>query len=117
MKVIIAGSRDIMNMDLVKQSIVNSRFHITEVVCGMARGVDSLGKQWAEENGIPVKEFPTNWDKYHKAAGAIRNMEMAKYADALIAIMKDGSKGTKNMIQCATKVGMKNVYITLLKGE
>lgn len=111
MKVIIAGDRNIDNMDIVKSAIVKSRFHITEVVCGMCRGVDILGRQWAIENNIPVKEFPANWSKFGRAAGPIRNREMAEYADALIAILMPNSVGTKNMIQTAAKVGLKNVYI------
>jgi len=107
MKVIIAGGRDITDPNLVLEAIDKSWFNITEVVCGMARGVDTLGKEWAEAHGIPVKEFPANWSKFHRAAGPIRNAEMAKYADALIAIMKPGSKGTKSMVEIAHKHKLK----------
>ena len=44
MKVIIAGSRDIIDYQLVVDTIKESNFIITEVVCGEASGVDSLGK-------------------------------------------------------------------------
>lgn len=101
MKVIIAGSRDINDYPLLLDTIEECPFDITEVVCGMARGVDTLGKRWAEANGIPVTEFPANWSKYGRAAGPIRNEEMAKYADALIAVRRPESRGTKDMVKRA----------------
>ena len=38
MKVIIAGSRKINNTGLVLQACIDSRFIITEIVCGLANG-------------------------------------------------------------------------------
>jgi hypothetical protein len=109
MKVVIAGSRDITDYDLVEQAIVESGFEITEVVSGTARGVDTLGEQWAMNHATPIKRFPALWDKYQKAAGFIRNRQMACYAEALVAITI-GSPGTKNMIEIARKMGLK-VYV------
>lgn len=103
MKVIIAGSRSITNTELLKEIIEKSKFDISEVVCGDANGVDELGNQWAIENNLPVKHFPANWAKYGKAAGFIRNSEMAEYGDALIVLWDGFSSGTKMMIELAKK--------------
>jgi hypothetical protein len=86
MKVIIAGSRTIKDYKLVEAAIKNSGFKITEVVCGCASGVDSLGEKWAMLNNIRVTKFPANWDKYGRSAGYRRNVEMANYADACIVV-------------------------------
>lgn len=110
MKTIIAGSRDITEYELVVQAVAESGFVITEVVCGMAKGVDMMGYRYAQEHGIPVKEFPANWNKHGRAAGPIRNKEMADYADALIALWDGESRGTKNMIDLANRQGLK-VYV------
>lgn len=101
MKVIIAGSRDIVNYNMVKDIIDNSDFVITEVVSGMARGVDSIGIRYAKENNLPLKCFPAGWDKYGKAAGPIRNQEMAEYANALICVYLRDSRGSKDMLKKA----------------
>ena len=84
MKTIIAGSRDIFNCEIVFHAIKESGFSITEVVCGEARGVDSVGRRWGEENGVTVKSFPADWKSYGRAAGPIRtskwqNMEIPLY--------------------------------------
>jgi len=107
MKTIIAGSRSITSLEVVEKAIEMSRFGISEVVCGGARGVDDLGRKWAGNgNKIPVKMFPADWSGYGYAAGPIRNCEMANYADALIAVWDGRSKGTWHMIKEATKRGL-----------
>ena len=107
MKVIIAGSRGITDIKLVEEAIRDSGFEITEVVSGCARGVDSLGESWAATHGISVKKFPAKWEENGKKAGYLRNIEMAKYADALIAIWADSSPGTKHMIKAAQDRSLK----------
>ncbi|HWB02748.1 MAG TPA: DUF2493 domain-containing protein [Verrucomicrobiales bacterium] len=86
MKVIIAGPRDFHDYDTVARAVTDSGFEITEVVSGKAPGVDTLGERWAAEHGKAVKEFPADWQKYGRAAGPIRNAQMADYADALVAV-------------------------------
>lgn len=98
MKVIIAGSRSILNWDVVAQAIQSAPFKITEVVSGGAQGVDYLGECLAELHGMAVKQFPADWRAHGKAAGPIRNKQMAQYADGLIAIWDGDSRGTANMI-------------------
>jgi hypothetical protein len=108
MKVIVAGSRDVIDYLIVEEAIRSSPFanDITEVVSGTARGVDRLGENYAKFNNIPIKRFPANWDKYGKRAGYLRNAEMAHYSDALVAVWDGVSPGTKHMIDLATKEGI-----------
>jgi hypothetical protein len=86
-RVIIAGSRTVENYDLVEMAVNACPFKdkITEVVSGGALGADFYGEQWAKKHMIPVRRFPADWRKYRQSAGPIRNEEMARYADALIA--------------------------------
>lgn len=100
MKTIIAGSRafDDFNALLGFLSVMSPEWDIEEVVSGGARGADALGEQFAKLYNIPVKKFPADWDTYGKGAGFIRNSEMAKYADGLIAFWDGVSPGTKHMI-------------------
>lgn len=101
MKVIVAGSRNFNNYNLLEKILdeFNSQVQsIDEIVCGEARGADSLGRRWAEKNNIPVKSFPAQWEKFGKSAGFLRNRQMGDYADYLIAFWDGQSKGTKHMI-------------------
>lgn len=112
-KVIIAGGRDFTNYEVLKYAVNEKLSGITEVeiVCGGAAGADELGKWYANEMGLGIKEFPADWKKHGKAAGPIRNLEMANYADALIAFWDGKSKGTKDMID---KAKTKNLRVQIV---
>jgi len=126
MKTIIAGSRSITDYKQIVaiiNSVDSTYWDITEVVCGMARGVDLAGKKWAEENNIPVTMMPAPWndltapgaiiktnirgEKYNARAGHIRNEAMAQWADALLLIWDGISPGSKNMLDLAKKYDLK----------
>lgn len=107
-KVIIAGGRDFDDYDRLRKTcahFLRDKAQV-EVVCGNAKGADTLGALFANQCGHTVKYFPADWDQYGKAAGYIRNHEMARYADALIAFWDGESRGTKNMIEEAEKLGL-----------
>jgi hypothetical protein len=106
MKTIIAGSRDITDYQLLLAAIKESGFTITHVVSGGARGVDALGERYANENKLPLTRIPADWEKYGKAAGALRNIQMAEESEGLVAVW-NGSRGTQHMIQTATDLGLK----------
>ncbi len=117
-KVIIAGSRNFYDYDIVEDTVVSyfmSRGILkenVEIISGGARGADSLGEQLASSYRLKLTVFPAQWDTYGKAAGMIRNKEMADYATkdsdkAILFAFWDGqSRGTKGMIDIAKRCGM-----------
>jgi len=107
MNTIIAGSRTITDPSTVVQAITASGWNITRVLSGLAKGVDKLGMDWADRNGIPVDEYPAHWELEGKRAGYLRNERMAESADALIAIWDGRSKGTGHMIDIARREGLR----------
>jgi hypothetical protein len=107
LKTIIAGSRDIVDYSIIEQTMKMVNWEITEVVSGGAKGVDLLGEVWAKTHGIFLRVFPAQWDLFGKEAGFKRNSEMVDYADCLIAIRKDKSRGTTDTIHKALRKPMK----------
>lgn len=116
MKAVVAGGRDFKDYRLLKETL--DRFqqehgNITEVVSGGAIGSDKLGEQYANENNIPIKRFVPDWKGLGKKAGFVRNKQMGDYAKEhngmLVAFWDRQSKGTKGMIDYATKIGLKSV--------
>lgn len=111
MKVIVAGSRTITDFRMVSAILVEKlpKFETDydEIVSGAARGVDTLAVEFAKLWEIPYKTFPANWNKFGKAAGHIRNGEMADYADGLILIWDGLSRGSSDMLNQAKKKGLK----------
>ncbi len=98
MKVIIAGSRNFKDYDLLKEIVDIYKDRITMIISGCAQGADILGERYAVENKIPVWKFPADWNKYGKSAGYKRNELMAEKGDMLFAFWNGKSKGTKHMI-------------------
>lgn len=105
-KVIIAGSRDIDNWELVFDCINNSSIRIDEIVCGQAKGVDTCGMYYGFDHSIPVKYFPADWRLHGKAAGPIRNLQMVEYATAGIFIINKFSSGSMHCMN-ALKAALK----------
>ena len=112
MKIIIAGSRSITDFNTIEKPLIEyCKVHsVTEIVSGGARGVDSLGEQFAIKYNIKIKQFLADWNKHGKSAGYIRNEKMGNYADTLIAFWDGQSKGTKHMINYMKNLN-KNVHI------
>lgn len=118
MKLIIAGSREGINEADVFTAMQESGFdkRVSEVVSGTARGVDRVGEEWARENGIPVKRFPADWEKNGRAAGHIRNRQMGDYADALLVLIYNNSRGSEGMLSYAKKMGLE-IYVVRKSGD
>ena len=107
MRVIVAGSRGITDEAVVLRALRHAwlfeAINPTTIVSGTARGVDQLGERIAAKNKLRVAHFRAAWDLYGKAAGHMRNAQMAGNADALVAVWDGKSPGTRNMIQEAKK--------------
>lgn len=122
-RVIIAGGRDFDDYYLLEDNVrewvldvylehygskTNTKI---EIISGKAKGADTLGEQFANEYDYFVKEFPADWNQYGKAAGPIRNRQMAEYAaqadkGVLFAFWNGKSRGTKSMIDLAKQYGL-----------
>ena len=107
-RVIIAGGRDFSDYVLMCRTMDTLLSNISKdtdivIVCGMARGADTLGDRYAKDRNYKVNYFPADWNTYGKAAGYKRNEQMAQNADALVAFWDGKSRGTKHMIDLARK--------------
>jgi len=109
MKLIIAGSRHLYSQLLVIEALkafVGEYGRPKEIVSGCAEGIDRSAPRAAQLLDVGFKKFPADWDKHGKSAGPIRNFAMAEYADALLLIWNGKSKGSKNMLMNAKKMGL-----------
>lgn len=104
--VIVAGGRDFTpkqaHYDWIVKILIS--LHASEIVSGGCSGADRFGEAAAKHYSLSIKRFPAEWDKYGKAAGPMRNEEMAKYADA--CILFPGGRGTADMERRARAHGL-----------
>lgn len=110
MKIIIAGTRNFTDKHLLfcQMDWFVTKFDLRyfSVVSGTAEGADRLGEEWADQRNIDCERFPPDWNKHGKAAGPIRNAQMADAADICVVFWDGKSKGTKNMIETALSKGL-----------
>lgn len=106
MKLIIAGSRDLeISYDMIEALRytfnIDSDHLLTQVISGgCPTGPDNTAMMYFSDDavsGISYKEFPAKWIDHGKAAGPIRNKQMAEYGDILLLIWDGESKGSANM--------------------
>lgn len=117
MKLIIAGSRGIhaSAVETIGPKLAALGWTPTEIVSGGALGADQVGERWAQMNGVPVRQFIPDWGGYAgMRAGHVRNSQMADYADALLALWDEQSKGTAHMIRVARERGLQ-VQVLLIR--
>ena len=116
-RLVIAGSRDFNDYALLSRTVDK---HLSDkvndakiiIISGNAPGADKLGERYAKERGYELECYPVDWEHYGKAAGPVRNMNMANVADDVIVFWDGESSGTKNMIETAKA---KNIPCTVVE--
>jgi len=113
LKVIVAGSRSFETEHNRKQAEEALKFlwdipGTIRIVSGGARGADSIAEDIAamwtlfdpsKKSKFSLKVFEADWETNGRAAGILRNKDMAIYADCLVAFWDGKSPGTRNMIE------------------
>ena len=105
MKVGIVGSREFKNYELFSDIMKQYLSDISWVVSGGAPGADSLAEKWAKENKKMLTIYPADCLNLGKRAGYVRNTDIVKNSDMIIAFWDGNSKGTKHTIGLAQKMG------------
>ncbi len=86
---------------------------------GCPNGGDRFAEKIAKKHGVPILIFYPNWDRYNRGAGFVRNTDIAKHSDILIAcVAHDRKGGTEDTIKkfIKDKQNEDNLYIIKVKG-
>ena len=111
-RVLICGDRNWSDSVIIMKelSAVQQTLGVEVVIEGEATGADTMGRQAAEVLGIPVLKFPALWRKHGRSAGPIRNRQMLTTGKPTLVLafhpFLENSKGTKDMVNVATKAGV-----------
>ena len=111
MKLLIAGSRSILNFDLTPYIPEN----VEVIISGGAKGIDQLAEKYADEKRISKIIMRPNYKLYGKGAPLKRNEQMVEICDEVLIIWDGKSKGTKYTEEYAKKNGktVKTVKVEL----
>ncbi|WP_373124749.1 DUF2493 domain-containing protein [Blautia producta] len=105
---VVAGCRNFKDYSLVERVMMHKLEVFGQrliIISGGAQGADALGERFAEEHQLRIERYPADWDKYGRAAGPIRNEQMAQAAHMVVVFWDGKSKGTESMIKMACKYG------------
>lgn len=113
LKCAIVGGRDFDDYGFMKK-VLDERFDnlsfVESIVSGGAKGVDTLAERYAKEIGRPMVVFKPDYKRYGRGAALVRNTQIIEYADVVYAFWDGRSKGTRDAINKAQKMG-KILYV------
>lgn len=114
MKTVIFGSRSLkVDVGEIRTIELLLPHTVTQVISGMAKGIDTCAVKYANCYGIPLICMPALWDEFGKKAGLLRNIEMCKIAEQAICIWDGKSTGTKHMLNLVQEKGIPFVLLRL----
>lgn len=76
-----------------------------DIITGGAKGADSLAELWAKGNQVSCKVIKPDYNKYGRGAPFVRNTEIAKECDEMVAFWDGHSKGTEDVLKKAVQFG------------
>ena len=109
-KIVVAGCRNYNNYEEAEKFIdiciseIKKKYELI-FISGGCSGADMLGELYAKNHSYNIKHYYADWSKHGKAAGPIRNKQMAQTADYVICFWDGKSKGTKSMINYSKQFG------------
>lgn len=115
MRVLVCGGRDYSDREHTQNTLTElhaRRGPITTVIHGAARGADTEGMLWAiATQGVGSVAFPADWNRYGKAAGAMRNERMLTEGKPDLVVAFPGGVGTADMVRRAKKAGVEVILV------
>lgn len=107
MRVAIVGSRNIENEENIYELLCR---HIpantTEIVSGGATGIDTLAEVYAEKNRLHLTVFKPDYKSFGKRAPLVRNEEIIRYAQYVLAFWDGSSHGTAHTVATCVTLGV-----------
>ena len=95
MRVAVVGSRGLTISNLEDFLPENT----SEIISGGARGIDTCAREYALSNGIPLREFLPDYERYGRRAPLVRNFAIVDHADYVLAFWDGKSRGTVHTLR------------------
>lgn len=109
MKLLIAGSRSINDLDISPYIPCG----VDMIISGGAKGIDTLAEKYADKHKISKLILRPQYKVYRRAAPLKRNEQMVDICDCILIFWDGKSKGTKHTIDYAQKSKKTISIITL----
>jgi hypothetical protein len=115
MRILVTGSRDWLNTNLVVTALEMEAFgndNVTVVHGGNPTGADAAADRWARDRNVKVEVHKPQWAKLGLKAGPLRNQQMVRRgADVCLAFIRNNSAGASDCARKAEAAGIPtNIY-------
>lgn len=117
-RILVCGSRDWTDKEFIYKRLDGflQLFKEVTILEGACRGADSIAGEWARERGVPLEEYPAEWDKFGPSAGPLRNKRMLEEGrPSLVLAFTENiatSKGTRDMTERAIARSVQTLIIS-----
>lgn len=102
------GSRLFASRKVVRRRLDDLPLDDLLVIVGGAFGPDEFAREWAVQTGVDHLVRYSDWERYGKRAGYLRNSAMLDEGPDLVIAFWDGeSRGTKHTIDEARSRGIR----------
>lgn len=108
-RIIVCGGRDFDDYGYLEKCLNGVIAEVgcdVVIVCGKAKGADTLGERYGKSHDLPIDCYPADWERYGKSAGFRRNLVMLDNADMVVAFWDGKSKGTQHTITVGRNRGL-----------
>lgn len=109
MNIGVSGYRNYNDAEYFNQMFEQHLVSGCHIHVGDATGVDTMCQAYCQKYNIPHTVYRADWS-LGRRAGPIRNAEIIKNSDILLAFPHELSKGTKNAITLAKKKNIPVLY-------
>ena len=98
--VAVVGSRTFNDYPLLCETLdaFLAQFDKVALISGGARGADQLAERYALEHSILIQVLKPDWS-VGRHAGLLRNADIVKACDHMVAFQRENSRGTANSIE------------------
>lgn len=109
MKLLIAGSRSITDIDISPYIPKDTEY----IISGDAKGIDKLAEAYADKMRLSKIIMRPQYERYKRGAPIKRNQKMVDMCDKVLVFWDGVSRGTKHTIDYAKKIGKPIEIISL----
>lgn len=107
----VVGSHTVNNYYIVYTYLKQYLPREAIIITGGAQGVDMLANVYADLNGHPCEVYEPQWEIFGNDANKVKNVNMLRNSDHLIAFWDGSSPTTKHIIDEARRMAMHVVVI------
>ncbi len=110
----IVGSRNFNKWDLLvseMNKIIDTYGEPNSIISGGAKGADSMAEKWANNNGCKIVIHRALWEIHGKRAAYLRNKDIVRDSDILLAFPSKNGRGTQMTINLSQEKEMQIIIV------